>query len=183
MTNQIVAKRYAKALLEIGKDDGQLETYAQDLSQMAELLQSSQELESALANPAFALEERKDILSVFMEKLGISGIAANFFKLLLDRGRIDGARVISAIYAELLDEERGIKRAEVVSATSLDEAAISRLKETLKKVAGQDVHLEVKEDPSLIGGVVARIGDLVLDGSVKSQLENLKDSLRRGEYA
>ncbi len=183
MTNQIVAKRYAKALLEIGKEDGQLDTYANDLGQMAELLDGAPELEAVLTNPVFALEERKAILSVFVEKLGISPIAVNFFKLLLDRGRMDGAHSISVIYAELLDEERGIKKAEVVSATSLDEAAIGRLTETLKQVAGQDVQLELKEDPSLIGGVVARIGDLVLDGSVKSQLENLKDSLRRGEYA
>jgi F-type H+-transporting ATPase subunit delta len=174
VTNQIVAKRYAKALLEIGKEDGKLDTYASDLAQVAGLLDEAPELENALANPAFAIEERKSILTVFLDKLGISSIASNFYKLLLDRGRIDGAKAIAGLYAELLDEERGIKRAEVVSATPLDEAAISRLTETLKQVAGQEVQLEVKEDSSLIGGVVARIGDLVLDGSVKSQLENLK---------
>jgi F-type H+-transporting ATPase subunit delta len=103
--------------------------------------------------------------------------------LLLDRGRIDAARAINQIYEQLLDEEHGIKRAEVVAATGLDEEAVSSLKGTLKKLVGQEVQLEVKEDPSLIGGVVARVGDLVLDGSVKSQLESLKDSLRRGEYA
>ena len=183
MTNLIVAKRYAKALLEIGKEDGSMEAYGKDLKEVVALFDASSELESALANPAFAMEERMGILSTFLAKLGLNPISVNFSKLLLDRGRIDAARTISQIYEQLLDEEHGIKRAEVVAATALDEEAIGRLKDTLKGLVGQEVQLEVKEDPSLIGGVVARVGDLVLDGSVKSQLESLKDSLRRGEYA
>jgi F-type H+-transporting ATPase subunit delta len=183
VTNLIVAKRYAKALLEIGKEDGLLEAYGEDLAKVVALFDVSGELETALANPAFALDERMGILATFLEKLELKPISVNFIKLLLDRGRIDAARAINQIYEQLLDEEHGIKRAEVVAATGLDEEAVSSLKGTLKKLVGQEVQLEVKEDPSLIGGVVARVGDLVLDGSVKSQLESLKDSLRRGEYA
>jgi F-type H+-transporting ATPase subunit delta len=108
---------------------------------------------------------------------------ANFFKLLLDRGRITAAADISLVYAGLLDEAKGITRAEVSSASPLSSEEVSGISEVLKKVAGQEVQVEVKEDPSLIGGVVAKIGDLVLDGSVKSQLQSLRESLRRGEYA
>ena len=183
MTSQIVAKRYAKALLDLGQEDGKTKTYGQDLADMAALMDTSPELEAALANPAFDLESRQELLSTFLEKLSLSHMAQNFFKLLLDRGRIGEAREIDRVYKELLDEVNGLVRAQVVTAAPLAEDEAKRLQEALKGVAGTDVHIEVSEDPSLIGGVVAKIGDLVLDGSVKSQLDSLKESLRRGEYA
>ena len=179
MTSLIVAKRYARALLDLGKEDGNLEKYGEELTQVVALFDQSNELETVLANPAFAFDNRQKVL----EKLGLSPISKNFFRLLMDRGRVDAVRSIATIYQGLLDEAKGITRAEVVSATSLDEAAVGRLAQALKDMAGREVELQVKEDPSLIGGIVARIGDLVLDGSVRSQLESLKDSLKRGEYA
>lgn len=183
MSSQIVAKRYAKALLELGQEDGNTDRYGADLDQMADLFAQSPELESALANPAFDLESRQNVLAAFLAKLELSPMAENFFKLLLDRGRMSSVRDIAQIYAGLLDQVKGIVRARVRSAASLSEGDISRLKDALKGVAGRDVQIEVEDDPSLIGGVVTKIGDLVLDGSVKSQLAALKDSLRRGEYA
>lgn len=183
MTSLIVAKRYARALLEIGKDDGRMEQYGQELGQVAELFGTSPELEQVLANPAIDFAERKGLLNTFLDKLGLSAIVINFFRLLMDRGRIAATKDISAVYSRLMDQEKGITRAEVVSAAPLSEQEVSRLKEVLTKLAGSEVVVEIKEDSSLIGGVRARIGDLVLDGSVKSQLETLKDSLRRGDYA
>ncbi|MFH1059245.1 MAG: ATP synthase F1 subunit delta [Pseudomonadota bacterium] len=183
MTSLIVAKRYARALLEIGREDGKYEQYGQELAAFAGLLDQNPELETALANPAFNFEGRKGVLAAILGKAGFSPIVNNFFKLLMDRGRINVAPGINTVYQDLLDEVNGITRAQVVSAAALGDEEVARLAATLKQVAGREVKLEVKEDPGLIGGVVARIGDLVLDGSVKSQLESLKDSLRRGEYA
>lgn len=183
MSNQIVAKRYAKALLDIGQEDQSTDKYGAELAEMAGFFAQSPELESALANPAFDMDSRQNLLGSILDKLGFSVIVNNFLKLLLDRGRIGVIRDIARVYADLVDEVKGIVKAQVLSATDLDEGEVSRLKETLKGVAGQDVQIQVKQDPSLIGGVVAKIGDLVLDGSVKSQLETLKESLRRGEYA
>ncbi|KIX14520.1 ATP synthase F1 subunit delta [Dethiosulfatarculus sandiegensis] len=183
MTSQIVAKRYAKALLEIGREDGLMEQYGRELVEMAALLTDTADLMPVLANPVFELESRKAILETIVEKMGLSPIVANFFKLLLDRRRITAAADISLVYAGLLDEAKGITRAEVSSAAPLSDDEVSGISEVLRQVAGQEVQVEVKEDPSLIGGVIARIGDLVLDGSVKSQLQSLRESLRRGEYA
>ncbi|MGD8561806.1 MAG: ATP synthase F1 subunit delta [Desulfarculaceae bacterium] len=182
MISQIVAKRYAKALSEIGREDGNFEQYGQELAQAAELFQTAPELESTLANPAFDLESRSKLLTTFLDKLGLSPMVKNFFRLLLDRGRISATGDISQVYATMLDELRGITRAQVTSAAPLNDQEVSGIAEALRKVAGQEVQVEVTEDPSLIGGVVARIGDLVLDGSVRTQLESMKDSLRRGEY-
>lgn len=183
MINSIVAKRYAKALLELGRDDGNIEKYGQELAEMVELLDQAPELEKVLSNPGFELEERMAVLSKVLEKISPSPMVANFYKLLMDRKRIGEIRGIQAVYSKLLDEARGITRAEVTSASALKEEEIQKLKDSLKAVAGREVQIEVNEDPSLIGGLMARIGDLVLDGSVKTQLESLKDSLRRGEYA
>lgn len=183
MTNLIVAKRYARALLDLGKEDGNFEQYGEQLAQWVELLDESPELETVLSNPGLEFTDRRKLLDTFLEKMGLSPLVKNFFRLLMDRGRIGALREIYAVYEGLIDEVKGITRAEVVSAVPLAEGDVERIKGALAAMAGADVTLKVKEDPSLIGGVVARIGDLVLDGSVRTQLETLKDSLRRGEYA
>lgn len=183
MTSYVVAKRYAKALLEIGKEDGNTELYGEQINAVVEMLAEAPELESALSNPGFDFDSRKKLLDAILGKLGLSPMVANFFRLLMDRGRIDAAKDIALMYGLLVDEVNGITRAEVRTAAALNEQEVKNLSDSLKGIAGQEVVLEVTEDPSLIGGVVAKIGDLVLDGSVKSQLENLKESLRRGDYA
>lgn len=182
MTSLIIAKRYARALLEIGREDGKFEDYGRELTQFSSLLAEAPELESALVNPAFPLESRKNLLSAILAKMGLAPIVNNFFRLLMDRGRIGVARDITTVYGMLLDEVKGVTRAEVTSAAALKDADVDKLTAILKKVAGREVSLLVKEDPSLIGGVVARIGDLVLDGSVRTQLAGLKVSLQRGDY-
>lgn len=183
MTNSIVAKRYAKALLELGRDDGNFEKYGQELTAMVGLLDESPELEQVLSNPGFELDDRKAVLAKILDKASPSPMVANFYKLLMDRNRIGELRGIESVYSKLLDDARGITRAEITSASALKDEEIQKLKDSLKSVAGREVQIEVNEDPSLIGGLKARIGDLVLDGSVKTQLDSLKDSLRRGEYA
>ncbi len=183
MTSLVVAKRYAKALLEIGREDGKYEQYGRELADMASLFVEAPDLPTALGNPGFPFDGRRSLLAAILQKAGLSPIVSNFFRLLMDRGRIGEVPGIHAVYQRLLDEVKGITRAEVSSAQALSQAQIEQLAATLKKVAGREVKLEVKEDSSLIGGVVSRIGDLVLDGSVKTQLANLKDSLRRGDYA
>ena len=183
MTSLIVAKRYAKALLEIGREDGNSEQYGRELVEVAELFSRSPELEAVLSNPAFELENRTQILTSLLAKVGVSPLALNFFRLLLDRGRIAHVAGIQKVYAELLDQEKGITRVDISAAIALKDEEVSKLAEVLREVAGKEVEIQVKEDPSLIGGVVARIGDLVLDGSVKTQLASLKETLKRGEYS
>jgi len=182
VTSLIVAKRYARALLAIGREDGKFEDYGRELQELSSLLAQVPELESALVNPAFALKGRNNLLGAMLTKMGLSRLVHNFFRLLMDRGRISAARDIASVYGTLLDEVKGVTKAEVTSATALKDVDIEKLTGILKKVAGREVSLQVKEDPSLIGGVVARIGDLVLDGSVKTQLAGIKVSLQRGDY-
>ncbi len=181
MINSSLAKRYAKALLEIGREDGNQRSYGGELAALAELLASSPELMATLANPAISPEERGGLLGVFLSRLGCGPMVGNLARLLLDRGRMSLLPAVGQAYAELLDQAEGVVRARVVSAAPLDEAALARLKAALAAMAGREVRLEVSQDPKLVGGVVTRIGDRVLDGSLATQLRGLTESLRRGE--
>ncbi|RUM87940.1 MAG: ATP synthase F1 subunit delta, partial [Thermodesulfatator sp.] len=108
---------------------------------------------------------------------------ARFLRLLVEKKRIQYIQAIIEAYEQLVDEERGIVRAEVRAAYSLGEEEKARLAEALKKLVGKEIKLQVFEAPELLGGLVVRIGDLVLDGSVRTQLEAFKESIIRGEVA
>jgi F-type H+-transporting ATPase subunit delta len=102
----------------------------------------------------------------------------NFVNLLIDRKRIDQLPGIEMAFREKVDEIRGITRGEVVSAEALDEAEIARVKDALSKISGKQVVVTASVDPGLIGGLVAKVGDMVFDGTIRTQLNQLKESLR-----
>jgi len=101
--------------------------------------------------------------------------------LLFDKGRIGFISSISDFYQKLVDELKGVARASLISATELTSETIEKIRKSLSKKTGKDIVLEVERDPGLIGGIVTRIGDLVLDGSIKTQLLNMRETLKRGE--
>ncbi|MBN1842320.1 MAG: F0F1 ATP synthase subunit delta [Deltaproteobacteria bacterium] len=176
-----IARRYAKALLSIGREDGQAETYKEELAGFAKLLEQHKELEMAISNPLYSAEGRKKVLQAVVERFGPSKVMASFLFLLFDKGRIQYVKDISTFYEKLTDELANIVRADLVSAVELPEESVEKIRAALSKKTGKDVVMETRVDPALIGGVVTKIGDLVLDGSVKTQLISLKESLQRGE--
>lgn len=181
MKNLAIARRYAKALLLIGKEDGQAETYKEELDGVSGLIVKEKALEEAICNPLYDAAGRKKVLRTIVERLELSGVMKAFLLLLFDKGRIGFLEDINEFYQKLADELKGIARASLLSATELSEESIEKIRESLSKMTGKDVHLEVEEDPALIGGIVTRIGDLVLDGSIRTQLLNMKESLKRSE--
>ncbi len=181
MRNLAIARRYAKALLLIGKDDGQIDTYRRELQQFADLLAQNPQLEQAINNPLHIAKARRNVLQGIVEKLGFGKVMSHFLVLLFDKNRIKFISQINDFYQKLADEVRGVGRAHLVSATELPAETIEKIRATLSKRTGKDIILEVKQDAGLIGGLVTRIGDLVLDGSIKTQLLNMKESLKRGE--
>ena len=181
MKNLAIARRYAKALLLIGKEDGQAETYKQELDAFARLMAEEKDLERAVTNPLYTSSQRKKVLQAVIERLGLSPVMASFINLLFDKRRISFLSVINEFYQKLVDELQGVARASLVSATELSPETIEKIRSTLSKKTGKEVVLEVEQDPILIGGIVTRIGDLVLDGSIRTQLLNMRESLKRGE--
>ena len=181
MKNQSIARRYAKALLMIGKTDGKAENYKDELNGFASLIAREMALEQVINNPLYNAEERKKVLAALIVKLDLSKVMTSFLKLLFDKGRFGFLGAINEFYQKLADDLKGVARASLVSANELSSEAVEKIRKALSKKTGKDIVLDIKTDPALIGGVVTKIGDLVLDGSIKTQLLNMRESLKRGE--
>ena len=181
MKNLAVARRYAKALILIGQEDGQAKLYNEELESMVGLFDTQEGFEKALTNPLYNKNDRKKVLEAVLGAIQYSAIMKSFLILLFNKGRIGFLRDIASYYKDMADELNGIVKASVTSATELSSEALGKIKEALSKKSGKTIVLNVKQDPSLIGGVVTKIGDLVLDGSVRTQLDNMRETLKKGE--
>lgn len=183
MKNLAIARRYAKALLLIGQQDGQTERYRKELQAVAGLVAGDSRLDQAINNPLYESSARKRVLQSLIAKLKFSKAMESFLILLFEKGRFGFLGHINDFYQKLADELKGVARATVTSASALPADAVERIRAALSKRTGKDIILEVKQDPRLIGGVITQIGDLVLDGSIGTQLLNMRESLKRGEGA
>jgi len=179
--NLAIARRYAKALLLIGKEDGQIDTYREELDAFAKLIEQEKSLQQVLVNPLYNVDGRKKVLTSVMGQVKLSKTMTTFLLFLFDKGRIGFLNNINDFFQKFADELKGVARASLVSATELSSETIDKIRSALSKRTGKDIILEVEQDPELIGGIVTRIGDLVLDGSVRTQLLNMRESLKRGE--
>jgi F-type H+-transporting ATPase subunit delta len=181
--NLAIARRYAKALLLIGKEDGQTEQYRQELEGVANLMARQKELADTVANPLYNMEERQKVFQGIIDKLNLSKVMSSFLMLLFEKGRVSFIVSINEFFQKLADELKGVASASLVSATELSAEAVEKIRSALSKKTGKEIVLDVQQDPGLIGGIVTKIGDLVLDGSIKTQLLNMRESLKRGESA
>ncbi len=181
MIDLTVARRYAKALLTLGKEDGKFKEYGEGLRGFASLMEREPELKDALLNPIHSREERRKLLLHVVDLLQMPPMVGNLLKLLFDKHRLAALVGVSQAYQQLMDELEKVSRARVKAAIPLEGEIQDRLRQTLEKLTGTTVVMEVEEDPAIIGGIVARVGDLVLDGSVRTQLFSLRESLIKGE--
>ena len=172
-----LARRYAKALLEIGVKQQTYDALGKELDRAADMLRSSPELRNALENPVFPISKRRLVLDDVARRLALSKTVRNFVMLLLDKGRISSLPDIARAHRALVDEHAGRVRATVTSARPLDPILETRLKTALERQSGKIVILEKREDPSIVGGLVTQLGDLVFDGSVRTQLASLREEL------
>ena len=176
MIGSKVSKRYAKALFSLGQEDGNFEQYGRELFEFVEFFQDNEDFRKVASNPIFALEDRKKILEIVLDKSDFSGLMKNFLHLLLDKNRIETIEAIANHYSELTDVVSGVARAEIITAMPLKDEILGGIERSLEGLTSKKIKTEIREDKGLIGGVVVRIGDLVLDGSVRTQLEGLKES-------
>lgn len=176
MTRRGYAKRYSQAVFEIALERKELDRWQSDLKKIASLREDAT-LVAWLKNPRFLFDIKAKFLS---ERLGdINPLALNLACLLVARGGLSMASDIADEYQRLLDSYRGIEQAEVTTAIPLDDEDKRILAERLSAITGKKVVLKSKVDSSIIGGVVARIGDKLLDGSTSSKLLALKRELER----
>lgn len=180
MRNLVIAKRYAKALFSLSQEDGEIERYGKELVDFAQLVKEIPELANAIQNPLYPEATRKTMFQSVAEKAGLSPVVRSFINLLIEKKRVQYMQEIADYYHKLVDEHSNIAHAQLRSATELDEDVLQDIAQTLERMTGKKIVIEFQQDPSLIGGVLAQIGDLVLDGSVKRQLLTFKESMKRG---
>lgn len=173
----VVARRWATALLEIGVESGQLDKLVEEIQRTATVYEESAELRSSIANPLVPVHAKQEIVREIAGRLGLSQVARNALELLLHRRRLPALPGIAAHLREMADEKRGLLRAEVSTAMPLPEEYFTKLQAQLERITGRRVALDRKIDPSLISGVVARVGDTVYDGSLISRLRQMKEAL------
>lgn len=180
MINNAIARRYAKALVQLGSENGLIERFSQELKSVDGVISGNAELQAALGNPAFTAEQKKQIMKELVAKLGCSELVANFLLLLVDKNRVICLSQIVQVYETLADEQSGILRPKISSAFALDDQQVSAIKAALEQKTGKKVQPQVTIDQSLIGGVVTQIGDIAYDSSVKTQLKRIHDILQKG---
>ena len=172
-----VARRYARALLDIGLASKSSDAIGKELDRVGELFHGSKDLLVTLENPIFPLDQRKNVVNELARRLALSTTVRNFMMLLLDRGRIAALPAIAREHRILVDQAIGRVRVTVTTAMPMDAATEQRLKGALERQTGRVVLLDKREDPALIGGIVTQIGDLVYDGSVRTQLDGMRSQL------
>ena len=168
-----VARRYAKALFELGVDKGNFEALGQDLEALARLYTESRELRQTLENPVFKQSQKRAIVQSVLPRVATNPLLHSFALLLVDRGRIGTLPMIARAFQEMTDAQLGRVRAVVTSAKPLDATTESEIQRALERRTGKKVLMKSEVDPTLIGGVVARVGDLVLDGSLRTRLASV----------
>lgn len=180
MSNSAIAIRYAKALLSIGKEQGQVESYAEELSAVAAVMTEQDMLRLLLDSPTFAVEKKSAIMADVAQAMKLSDGMKNFLGLLVEKGRIAEVPQVAAHYRSFADELSGIVRATLTSAHTLDAKINDAIRSGLEKQTGKKVVLNLSVDPELIGGVKAEMGGKLFDGSVKTQLKQIADTLAKG---
>lgn len=180
MTLSAVATRYANALADVVTGPGSAlrpEDAAPELRAFADALASSLELREAFATPAVPVNRKRAVATRIAEVLKLSRIMRNFLLVLVDHGRMDALPEIVHSFEEILDQRLGFARAQVSTPRALDEAQHAALNAELDRLTGKRIRMKFSIDESLVGGVVARIGSTVYDGSVRGQLKSLKRRL------
>jgi F-type H+-transporting ATPase subunit delta len=177
----ILARRYAKAIFAVGQEQGKYEEYNDVLTGVSGLFDSNPEVVDALTNPLYPLDVREKVMVGMIGSMGVDSVMSNFLNLLVEKKRAEILPEIAEEYKIMVDEEKNISHGNVISAIELSDELQQRVQATLEKLTGKKVELTTSVDPSIIGGIVAKVGDLVLDGSIKTQLAGLKDSIKGRE--
>jgi F-type H+-transporting ATPase subunit delta len=177
MSNETVARRYATALADVVVKSGETGTVTSELNAWVQMITTNAELENVLRNPVVQHIKKEKVLESLLERVKPSKTTANFLRILLKNDRLADIGTINERFLQVLEERSGTVSAEIISSRDLSEGERTELRSNLEKLTGKRINPSWRLDPELIGGVVTRIGSTVYDGSVKTQLETLKEEL------
>jgi len=173
-----VAERYARSLFELASDSKAIAKVESDLSSFEKMLASSPDLERLIKSPVFSADEQFKAIGAVADKAKISGLTGNFLRVVARNRRLFAIPGIIAAFRRIAAEARGQVSADVVSAHELNAAQQNELKSALKSIAGKDVSINVTIDPSLLGGLIVKMGSRQIDTSLQTKLNSLKLALK-----
>lgn len=179
MAGAKAAHRYAKALFALAQEAGRIDELRAEVGSLGRLVGENAELRDVLMQPLHPAAQRRGVVMAVADGLGVSPLLKNFLGFLVDQRRLVDWGAIQAEYERLADAAAGLTKAHVRSASPLSDEQRARLTRALEQKSGGRVDLDVEIDPTLLGGAIAQVGDLVYDGSLRTQLRQLRANLQR----
>ena len=177
MSVSLVAHRYAKALFDIGAEQNDLERMVDEMATVADAWQSSADLRNAIENPLVQHPAKKAVIAEIAERISATDTVRQTLQLLVDRRRMKTLPYVARMLRQLADARKGLVHAEVTTAVALSEVYYARLQAQLERMTSKRVVIDRRIDPALLGGVVTRIGDRIIDGSLRTRLLSLRDAM------
>jgi F-type H+-transporting ATPase subunit delta len=177
LIHQSIARKYARGLFNVGEKDGKYKDYLQELLSIVTLFETEGRLGKALMLPILEVEKRKELLGDVVRAAGISMPVTNMLTMLMERNRMGYLPLLKDAYSDLVDEKEGKVKGTIWSAFPLDPDMLARIEDALKEKWQKTVVLNVIEDKSLMGGIKLNVNGTIIDGSVKRQLETLKENI------
>ncbi len=179
MAAEAAARRYARALFQLAQEEGRIDAVRANLADFDDLLKEHAELRGVLLQPLHPAAERRAVLDKVAEQVDADVLLRHFYAFLIDQRRLVDLDAIRSEYERLADEKAGITKASIRTASLLTDDQVARLRRALAARTGGEIDLAVHVDPTLVGGIVATIGDIVYDGSLRTQLAQLRATLTR----
>jgi F-type H+-transporting ATPase subunit delta len=173
-----VSGRYATALFELARDEKSIDAVKADLEKFEAMLADSTDLKRLVRSPVFSAGEQSRALAAVLDKAGISGVAAKFLKVLTANRRLFAVTDVIRAFRALVARFKGEATADVTVAEKLSDKNLDALKTALKSVTGKDVALNVNVDPSIIGGLVVKLGSRMVDSSLRTKLNSIKHAMK-----
>ena len=177
MSVQTVARRYAAALADVVAKGGEARQVQEELAAWELMIRSNAQLREVFSNPTIPYQQKQKVLSTLIARTRVRPLTANFLQVLLQNQRLTELGEVNKRFAQVLDERSGIVSAEVTTARPVAESSQQALRAKLAALTGKEVRLSFKTDEELIGGLVTRIGSTVYDGSVRTQLQQVKEKM------
>lgn len=177
MSVQIVARRYAAALADVVLEQNEAAEVQRELLVWEQMIQASPELQEVFRNPTISLDQKREVLSRLVQRTQPRQTTANFLSVLLQNQRLTELKEINRKFAEILDERAGMVAATVMTARPVPENSQQQLHAKLSSLTNKKVRIDFGTDPDLIGGLVTRIGSTIYDGSVRNQLQQIKERM------
>ncbi|TVY09290.1 F0F1 ATP synthase subunit delta [Paenibacillus cremeus] len=176
----IVAKRYAKALFEIAKEQNKVAAVGEELSKVGATLKQNAEIKALLSNPGLSADSKAGLIRTVFDRQ-VSETVLNTLLLLVDKGRIDLLQAMIGYFETISSEALGQASATVYTPVALSEAELSKIAATFSQLTGKQIRVESVLDKSLLGGIQVRIGDRLYDGSLSGKLQRLQKSLNTSQ--